>query len=101
MSTHDIPSQLVEKLHEDAHPNFMDLLKAGNVGFSVVLPERFTDNTKSEVVKGQSDGYIMRRMSNDLGIPIFTNAQAAHLFVESMERYQISDLEIKHWREYK
>ncbi|MBI5619638.1 carbamoyl-phosphate synthase (glutamine-hydrolyzing) large subunit [Candidatus Gottesmanbacteria bacterium] len=101
LNEHNIPSRLVGKLHEGIHPNFVDLLKDKTVGFSVVLPERFTDNTRTEVTKGISDGYIMRRMSIDMGIPIFTNAQSAYLFVESMERYQISDLEIKHWSEYK
>lgn len=100
LKEHDIPSRLVGKLHEGIHPNFVDLLKEKRVGFSVVLPERFTDNTKTEVAMGISDGYIMRRMSIDMGIPIFTNAQSAYLFVESMERYPLLDLEIKHWGEY-
>src|SRR5204863_7859777 len=74
----------VGKLYEGIHPNYADLLKDKKVGFSVVLPERFTDTTASVVEKGLSDGYQMRRLSIDLGIPIFTNASSAQLFVESM-----------------
>ena len=96
-----VPSKKVEKLHDGKHPNYRDLLREGRIGFSLVIPERFTDNTKREVVQGLSDGYLMRRMSIDLGIPIFTNAQTARLFVESIASYTIEDLEIRSWNEYK
>ena len=96
-----VPSKKVEKLHDGKHPNYRDFLREGRIGFSLVIPERFTDNTKREVVQGLSDGYLMRRMSIDLGIPIFTNAQTARLFVESIASYTIEDLEIRSWNEYK
>ncbi len=100
LESNGIPSHRVEKLHESKHPNYADLLKEKTIGFSVVLPERFTDAVRSQVEKGLSDGYHMRRMSIDLGIPIFTNAESARLFVESMSRYSLKDLNIVAWSEY-
>jgi carbamoyl-phosphate synthase large subunit len=96
-----IPSIRVEKLHEHKHPNYADLLREHKIGFSVVLQERFTDTAKTIVEKGVSDGYLMRRMSVDLGLLLFTNAESAHLFVESIHKYKVSDLEILSWNEYK
>jgi carbamoyl-phosphate synthase large subunit len=95
-----IVSLRVEKLHEHKHPNYADLLKDKKIGFSIVLQERFMDTSKTIVEKGASDGYLMRRMSIDLGILLFTNAESARLFVESISKYTLSDLEILSWNEY-
>ena len=89
-----ISSTQVGKMYEDIHPNYTDLLKNHDIGFSVVLPERFTDATVTRVQKGLSDGYTMRRLSIDLGIPIFTNAESAALFVQSMQQYKVEDLSL-------
>ncbi|HUD19622.1 MAG TPA: carbamoyl-phosphate synthase (glutamine-hydrolyzing) large subunit [Patescibacteria group bacterium] len=95
-----VSSVKVHKLHEGLHPHYADLLKARKIGFSVVLPERFTDASRSRVTRGFTDGYLMRRMSIDLAIPIFTNAESARLFIESMHRYTLSDLKVLAWNEY-
>lgn len=96
-----IASIRVEKLHEHMHPNYADLLREHKIGFSIVLQERFTDTAKTIVEEGISDGYLMRRMSIDLGILLFTNAESARLFIESISKYTVSDLEILSWNEYK
>jgi carbamoyl-phosphate synthase large subunit len=101
LAKNGLSSTLVGKLHENIHPNYADLLKKREIGFAVVLPERFTDASRSRVDEGLSDGYHMRRMSIDLGVPIFTNVQTAKLFVESMHRYSIEELAILSWNEYK
>lgn len=101
LETNGIKSICVEKLHEQKHPNYLDLLREHKIGFSVVLQERFSDTVKTIVEKGASDGYLMRRMSVDLGLLLFTNAETARLFIESIHKYQLSDLEILSWNEYK
>ncbi|MBI5449015.1 carbamoyl-phosphate synthase (glutamine-hydrolyzing) large subunit [Candidatus Gottesmanbacteria bacterium] len=95
-----ISCRLVEKLHEGKHPNYRDLVVDHKIGFAVVLPERFTETTKTEMSKGLSDGYLMRRMSIDWSIPIFTNAESALFFIESLQKYPMEDLEIKSLEEY-
>ena len=89
-----VASRQIGKIYEDVHPNYSDLLKNRTIGFSVVLPERFTDASAVRVEKGLTDGYMMRRMSIDLGIPIFTNAESASMFVESMQKYRIEQVSL-------
>jgi carbamoyl-phosphate synthase large subunit len=95
-----IESTRVSKLHENTHPNYQDLLKNNTIGIAIVLPERFTDASRKSVQIGLSDGYLMRRMSIDMGIPIFTNAESASLFIESIHRYSEDDLAIFPWSQY-
>ncbi len=95
-----IESTRVSKLHEETHPNYQDLLKNNTIGIAIVLPERFTDASRKSVQEGLSDGYLMRRMSIDMGVPIFTNAETAMLFIESMHRYTIDTLPVVAWNEY-
>lgn len=90
----EVPSTKVEKMYEGVHPDYSDLLKRGRIGFSVVLPERFTDATATRVKRGLTDGYRMRRMSIDLGVPIFTNAEAASLFIDSLVRYKVEEVSL-------
>ncbi len=94
LKEHAIPSTQVGKMYENVHPNYTDLLKHHDIGFSIVLPERFTDASGNRVQKGLSDGYQMRRLSIDLGIPIFTNAETAILFVESLKRCTINGVSL-------
>ena len=47
-----------------------------------------------------TDGYLIRRKAIDRNIPLITNVQVSKTFVRSIEKYQISDLEIKDWGEY-
>lgn len=94
LNDHGVSSKKVGKMYEEIHPNYTDLLRHHDIGFSVVLPERFTDATVSRVKKGMSDGYAMRRLSIDLGIPIFTNAQSAALFIESVQQYTMEELSL-------
>ncbi len=97
---HHIEVLKVEKLHEEGHPNYADLVKKHMIGFAIVLPERFSDASRASVQKGITDGYLMRRMSIDLGVPIFTNAESAILYIESIYRYKQEDLTILPWSEY-
>jgi carbamoyl-phosphate synthase large subunit len=94
LDKHGITSKKVGKMYEDIHPNYQDLLKHHDIGFSVVLPERFTDAESTRVKKGMSDGYVMRRLSIDLGLPIFTNSESATLFIESMQQYTVAELSL-------
>lgn len=101
LQKNEVEAIRIGKMYEGVHPNYADLLKEHKIGFSVVLPERFTDASSTRVQKGLTDGYQLRRMSVDLGMPIFTNAESASLFVQSLQAYKNSDLEIRSWSEYK
>jgi carbamoyl-phosphate synthase large subunit len=100
LKKNNIQTVRVGKVYENVHPNYMDLLRERKIGFAVVVPERASDADSFRIEKGFSDGYIMRRMSVDLGIPIFTNQETASLFIESITRYSQNDLSVLAWNEY-
>ena len=41
-----------------------------------------------------------RRKAVDFNVPLLTNAQITKLFVESISKKKLEDLEIKSWDEY-
>ena len=43
----------------------------------------------------------MRRAAIDHNIPLITNRKTADLYIKALSEYDISDLQIKHWGEYK
>jgi len=47
-----------------------------------------------------TNDYIIRRKAVDFNIPLLTNAQIAKLFVESIYKKKIEELEVKSWGEY-
>ncbi len=47
-----------------------------------------------------TNDYLIRRKAVDSNIPLLTNAQIAKLFIESMAKKKIDELEIKSWDEY-
>ena len=50
--------------------------------------------------QGRPDGYRIRRLAVDLGIPLLTNLQLARLAVEAFHRYDTSDLKPLDWATY-
>jgi len=47
------------------------------------------------------NGYQIRRSAIDYNIPLITNSRVASAFIYAISRYQIEDLSIKAWNEYK
>ena len=83
----------VYKIAEKKHPSVLDLLRKGGIDLAINI-------SKPESKKGETDGYIIRRNCIDLGIPLFTNLQAAETLVLSLSSKKLDDLEIKSWDEY-
>jgi carbamoyl-phosphate synthase large subunit len=90
----------VGKIYEGIGLNAIDLLKAGKIDFAVVIPEKASETKRGRLVSGITDGYLMRRMAIDMGIPIFTNAQNAGIFVDAILRYSPDTLKIEEYSEY-
>jgi carbamoyl-phosphate synthase large subunit len=92
---------LVGKISEGAGQNAIDLLKNGKIDFAVVIPEKATETKRGRLVNGITDGYLMRRMAIDMGIPIFTNAQNAGIFADAVIKYNPDTLKIEEYHEYR
>ena len=57
------------------------------------IPDNETKDTSQ-------DGYVIRRMTVDFNIPLFTNLQLAHLFIDAISKLDEDSLEIIDWESY-
>ncbi len=93
LSEHGIPSRLV-RWPDDGAPNVLDVLESGTVDLVINVPKSFDPQELT-------NDYLIRRKAVDFNISLFTNIQAAVLFVDSLAHLDPEkDLLIKSWREY-
>ncbi|MDP2112932.1 MAG: ATP-grasp domain-containing protein, partial [Bacteroidota bacterium] len=78
----------------DKHPNTLELIKEKKIDLVINIPK---DHTSREI----SNGYTIRRSAIDYSIPLITNARVASAFIYAFCKYEIEDLSIKSWDEYK
>lgn len=100
LTENSLPVTRVGKMYEGIHPNISDLIKLKTIDLAVVTPETLFDVPKDRYVRNITDGYRMRRMAVDLGVPLFTNIQAAGFFITGILKYRVEDLTIRSWQEY-
>lgn len=78
----------------DKHPNTLEYIKDKKIDLVINIPK---DHTSREI----SNGYTIRRSAIDYSIPLITNARLASAFIYAFCKYEIEDLSIKSWDEYK
>jgi len=94
LAEHGIESTLLYPPLEESQPNVIDHLESGKIDLVINVP-------RSLERRDLSSGYLIRRKSVDFGVSLFTNIQAAELFVDSLVAVtSMEDLKIKPWREY-
>lgn len=94
LKEHGIKSKHVYKISEKKSPNILNLLEKKKFDLVINTPshrERF-----SEI-----DGFTIRRRSIDYNIPLINNIKIAILFVSSIYKHKLNELEIKSMEEYK
>jgi len=79
---------------EDRKPNTIDYIKQKKLDLVINIPK---DHTRREL----SNGYRIRRNAIDFNIPLITNARVASAFIYAFCKYNVEDLSIKSWNEYK
>ncbi len=89
---------LINKVYENRKPNVVDIIKDKNV--SLVFHLNKMEDVNEEFNKGIMDGYLIRRAAVDNNISLFTDINAARLFVMALDKYKVEDLKIKSWDEY-
>lgn len=83
MNTHEflkarnIPSVMLHKVSEPRSPNIKEYLENKRADLVVNIPTH-------ESTQEQTDGYFMRRLSTDRGIPLITNVQLFKRIVEAL-----------------
>jgi carbamoyl-phosphate synthase large subunit len=89
-----IDAKVLHKVSEvGTHPNIEDYLKEGKLDLVINIP----DDEKKNVSR---DGYVIRRMTVDFAIPLFTNLQLAKLFIDSICKLNEESLEVLDWDSY-
>ncbi|MEI8230516.1 MAG: carbamoyl-phosphate synthase large subunit [Candidatus Peregrinibacteria bacterium] len=94
--THDflesrgIPSVLLHKVSEPRSPNIREYLTERRVDLVVNIP---THSSATE----QTDGYFIRRLATDHGIPLVTNVQLLKRIVEAIAREDTEALPLLAW----
>lgn len=81
------------KISSKKSPGVLDVMMSENgVGPQVDLIVNIPRNYSRVAV---TDGYLIRRKSVDLNIPLITNVQIAKMLVEALEKYTLDDLKIR------
>ncbi len=93
LTEHDVPNTRIYKVHEKGSPSIIDLLRERRIDLLVNVTDEF-------VAKQFEDDYTIRRAAIDYNVPLFTNLQAARLFVAAIARYRPEDLAAAPWDEY-
>jgi carbamoyl-phosphate synthase large subunit len=81
------------KISTNKKPSILDSMINHNFDLIVNIPKNYSRSTVT-------DGYLIRRKSVDLNIPLITNVQVAGIIAEALKRYKLSDLEIKSVDDY-
>ncbi len=79
---------------EDSRPNINEYIREKKFDLVINIPK---DHTTREL----SNGYRIRRNAIDYNIPLITNARVASSFIYAFCKYNIEDLAVKSWDEYK
>jgi len=81
------------KISSENSPSVLDAMTGGDVDLIVNIPNNYSRTSVT-------DGYLIRRKSVDLNIPLITNVQVAGIVAEALTRYGVEDLKIASVDEY-
>lgn len=93
LSKKGITSICLFKASEEKSPNVLDLISEKKIDLIINIPKNAVHTTIS-------DGYKIRRLAIDRNIPLITNLQIAHYFLQSLVDYFPHRFHIKSWNEY-
>jgi carbamoyl-phosphate synthase large subunit len=108
LTANNVPNTRIYKIHEVAttagrgtsldvgvaeRPTILDRVARGEIDLLVNITDEY-------VTKQFDDDYAIRRAAVDFNVPLFTNLQAARLFVQALAHYGLEDLPVLPWDEY-
>ncbi|HLD07898.1 MAG TPA: carbamoyl-phosphate synthase (glutamine-hydrolyzing) large subunit [Candidatus Peribacterales bacterium] len=93
LESRGIPSMLLYKISEPRGPNIREYLAEKRLDLVINIPQHFTG---TEI----TDGYKIRRLAIDRGIPLLTNVQLVKRLVEAMEAVTVDEIPVTSWREF-
>ncbi|MBM3231383.1 carbamoyl-phosphate synthase large subunit, partial [Candidatus Peregrinibacteria bacterium] len=90
LESRGIPSALLHKVSEPRDPNIREYLEKKRIDLVINIP------THSGSVE-QTDGYFIRRLATDHGIPLVTNVQLAKRLIEALCQENAAELPMLRW----
>ena len=90
---HGIENEILNWPLDEKEPNAATYIQDGKIDLVINIPK----NSEEGELKND---YLIRRNAVDFNVPLLTNAQITKLFIESISRKKINELEIKAWDEY-
>lgn len=81
------------KIHENKSPNIGTYIQKGKVDLLINIVDM-------HIKKYIDDDYLIRRLSIDSNVPLFTNLKKAELFVKAVTEKKLENIPIKSWDEY-
>lgn len=90
LTSRGINSALLHKISEPRSPNIREYLEQRRVDLVINIP---THQSSTE----QTDGYYIRRIATDHGIPLLTNVQLSKRVIEAMLKEKPDNLPILEW----
>ncbi|MBT3864971.1 carbamoyl-phosphate synthase (glutamine-hydrolyzing) large subunit [Candidatus Peregrinibacteria bacterium] len=88
-----VDADKVYKVSSGEEPNLLGAMADGRFELIVNIPKHYSRATAT-------DGYLIRRKSIDLNIPLITNVQVARIMAEALGKYGVEDLKVKNVEEY-
>ncbi|SDZ19824.1 carbamoyl-phosphate synthase large subunit [Tindallia californiensis] len=86
LSENMIPVETVKKIKEGV-PNLLDLIRSGTISLIVNTPTKGNDNLR--------DGFRIRRIAVEAGVPLITSLDILEAMIEIMEKeVQIKDMDV-------
>jgi len=90
LESRGIPSALLYKVGEPRSPNIKEYLEKKRLDLVINIPQHYTGAE-------MTDGYHMRRLAIDRGIPLITNVQLAKRLIEAMAVVKVEEIDLKPW----
>ncbi|OGJ64778.1 carbamoyl phosphate synthase large subunit [Candidatus Peribacteria bacterium RIFCSPHIGHO2_12_FULL_54_10] len=90
LNDRDIPSALVYKISEPSQPNITDYIKNRRFDLIINIPLH-------PLSQDRTDGYALRRLAADSGIPLLTNVQLVKRLIEAIIREKPCSLPLLPW----
>jgi len=95
LKEHHIPAQKLFKIYEKKEPNIATFISHQKLDFVINITD--PDYQPRKLI---DDDYQIRRSAADFGIPLFTNLQAAKLFIHALSQKSLKDLKIHPYKKY-
>lgn len=95
LNRNQIPSERLFKIHEKTEPNISTFLAKRKINLVINITD--PDYVSEKLI---NDDFQIRRSTVDFGVPLFTNLQAAKLFVRALSLKDKNDLQISSYEDY-